>query len=155
MRKLAAVLFCFGLCGGLTGCGWFSRNFFSIEGEPVVPPEVGKTENVPSVSESALEGGSVVLPSVAGVEIVWQVPTEPVDSYLIDYGEDPNNLTHHLEIGVEHLTRFDHPSQGPVFRYRVAGVDKNKDLYVVMRAKNKFGISDPSAPIRVPAEGGQ
>ena len=84
------------------------------------------------------------------LEILWQVPTgEPVDSYQLDYGTTQSELSRHIVIPVSSLEKFDHPTYGPVFRYYLRAVPKDKDVYVTLRAENQHGVSDSSGSVQV------
>ena len=101
------------------------------------------------ISVSA-EGG---VAQVGGVEILWQVPLKPVEIYHLNYGFSADRLDRELTIPIDKLEKFDDPAHGPVFRYRLAGVPADRDVFVTMRAENHMGISEPSEVIRVSARG--
>ena len=113
------------------------------------------THESATVETAAAETTSVSkvggLTEVSGVEVVWQVPLKPVEVYHLNYGFDSANLNQELTIPVDKLEKIDHPSYGPVFKYRLKGVPNNRDVFVTLRAENRIGLSDPSPVIKVAA----
>ena len=83
----------------------------------------------------------------SSVEILWQVPGEPIEKYHIDYGNDPANLDKHLEIPVSELEKVDDPTHGPLFRYVLTGTELGKSIYFTVQAENQYGLS-PKSPVQ-------
>ena len=85
-----------------------------------------------------------------GIEIMWQIPTEPVEAYHIYLLSGPVDLkdeSKHFRVLVSSLKKEDDPTYGPVYKYQVpANLTVNT---IQIRAENRFGISDPSEPIVV------
>ena len=154
----------------LSGCSFFSLSTFTAGESPkeeekaLDGAQAATDENTPSETEvvktnslgemdltkeintfdAATEG------SGGALEILWQVPTgEPVDSYQLDYGTAQSELSRHIVIPVSALEKFDHPTYGPVFRYYLRAVPKDKDVYVTLRAENQHGVSESSGSVQV------
>ena len=108
------------------------------------PQTAARRTGVPMSVSS--EGGTA---QVGGVEILWQVPMKPVEIYHLNYGFSADRLDRSLTIPIDKLEKFDDPAHGPVFRYRLAGVPSDRDVFVTMRAENHMGVSEPSEVIRV------
>lgn len=77
----------------------------------------------------------------SGVELVWEIPVEPVTKYHLYFGDTPEALTLHRTVMVSDLERLQHERFGPVFRYVVTGLSKKCGLYVSIEAENKAGKS--------------
>jgi len=78
----------------------------------------------------------------SGVEVTWEVPSDPVDGFVIRYGEDKDNLTKETTIFKSEL-REDRDSQyGPVYRYVLRDVAKVSKVYVAVAAFKGDVISD-------------
>lgn len=108
------------------------------------PPTPARRTSVPMSVSS--EGGTA---QVGGVEILWQVPMKPVEIYHLNYGFSADRLDRSLTIPIDKLEKFDDPAHGPVFRYRLAGVPADRDVFVTMRAENHMGVSEASEVMRV------
>ena len=86
---------------------------------------------------------------VQPVEILWRVPTDTVERYQILWGNDESNLDQKVVVEVRDLTKVDHPKFGPVFRYELRQVPMDQAIYLSLRAENRFGISQPTPPVRL------
>lgn len=83
------------------------------------------------------------------IEVLWRVPSDGVDTYLLDYGFEENNLDRQIRIPVGELNKIDHPKHGPVFRFELKGIPADRAIYLSLRAENKHGVSDPSRVVKV------
>ncbi len=153
----------------LSGCSFFSSNNSAFDGAQAKAGDgdqakVVEDENTPSETEvvkttalgemdltKEMNSFDATTDGNGGaLEILWQVPTgEPVDSYQLDYGTTQSELSRHIVIPVSSLEKFDHPTYGPVFRYYLRAVPKDKDVYVTLRAENQHGVSDSSGSVQV------
>ena len=108
----------------LSGCSLFSSNEV---------PDGGSLED-------ALIG-SQTQQLESGVELVWEIPVEPVTKYHLYFGDTPETLALHRTVMVSDLERLQHERFGPVFRYVVTGLAKKCGIYVSIEAENKAGKS--------------
>jgi hypothetical protein len=92
-------------------------------------------------SASQAEGSSL--------EILWQVPTEPVEAFRLSYGFSPENLEKEVRIPIASLQKLDDPAFGPVFSYQLSGITADQVVYVSLRAENQGLISPPSPTLKV------
>ena len=122
-----------------------------IEGdtaEPAVETQESVTEEVKAgKSKEELEAQREKAPLAAGrtsVELLWQVPSGPVDKYHLAYGSEPTALDSKVEIPIRELEKIDDPSHGPLFRYIVEGVTTKGKLYFTIQAENQYGKSSVS-----------
>lgn len=72
--------------------------------------------------------------SQQGIEVAWKVPSEPVDGYIIRYGETPESLPHETRVSIIEIREEQDPELGPVFRYLIRGVEGSKRLFVSIAA---------------------
>lgn len=117
------------------GCGYF----FSGEPEPAA-------EKSASSEQTTVEKVAPVSGQSTGFQILWQIPTEPVETYHLAIIDDAGNEIRKIKIAVSDLAKFDHPTFGPVYRYELRLPQRDAHFSVTLRAENHFGISDPSAP---------
>lgn len=84
------------------------------------------------------------------IEVMWQVPTEPVVAYHIYLQSgalDQVDEKKHFRVLVSKLKKEDNATYGPVYKYQVPGnLIANT---ILIRAENRFGLSEPSEPMIV------
>ena len=78
------------------------------------------------------------------IEVLWQIPAEPVRTYFLSYGTSPESMTRRIPLSVYNLEKVNHPVYGPSYRYVLRGVDPNKKIYIRLVAENVSGESEPS-----------
>lgn len=124
--------------------------------------------NVPYVSgsrtpadESSSESTTTTVPVEQGipgkkgraetnsVEIMWVVPAEPLDGYLIRYGFERDNLSYQLRVRWGDLTIQDTPSHGKVFVHLIESVPGNKTVYMTLSGIKDGELSSPTDVIEV------
>ena len=91
-------------------------------------------------------------PTITDVEVVWAVPTEPVEGYVIHYGLSKTTLTLKDRVNVERLERIEDPVRGALFRYLLKGVPTDRAIYVSVAAFEGEEESEPSEILEVPPE---
>jgi hypothetical protein len=112
---------------------------------PVAPAE-GVQEGSNELSKAAVAPETAATEQEPpSVEILWQVPVEPVDKYYIYYGSDQNNLDKKAEVPVSQLEKIDHPVHGPLYRYVLTGIASNARVFFSIQAENQYGLS-PKSP---------
>lgn len=87
-----------------------------------------------------------------GVEVLWEVPLQPVEFYHVYYGTVSGQPDGYQRVGAAELEKIDDPVYGPVYRHVLRGVSRDRDLYVTLRAENRSGISETSQQIRIAAQ---
>jgi len=80
--------------------------------------------------------------SAAGIEVTWEVPSEPVDGFVIRYGEDRAQLAKETTILISELREERDPQYGPVYRYTIRDISSDTPLYVSVAAFKGDVISD-------------
>jgi hypothetical protein len=80
--------------------------------------------------------------TLEGTEITWESPSEPVDGFVIRYGEDPKRLDKEVKLSASDLKEEQDPEFGRVFRYVIRNVSLVKPLYVSIAAFKGDRLSD-------------
>jgi hypothetical protein len=88
-----------------------------------------------------------VVEQAKNIELLWHLPTEPVDAYHVIMLDQSGKEVRKYRVPVQKLQKLDHPTHGPVYRYLLPGVGDSNS--VVIRAENRFGLSEPSEPLVV------
>ena len=92
------------------------------------------------------DNGSITSPVLeqteSGVEVTWEVPSDPVDGFVIRYGEDKGNLTKEATIFKSELREERDSQYGPVYRYVLRDVAKEGKIYVAVAAFKGDVISE-------------
>lgn len=70
----------------------------------------------------------------SGIEVTWEVPSDPVDGFVIRYGEDKDNLTKEATIFKSDLREERDSQYGPIYRYVLRDVAKSGKVYVAVAA---------------------
>ena len=79
---------------------------------------------------------------VDGLSLAWEVPSEPIDGFVIRYGTDPDSMNTELTVSTSELRRDDDPVYGPVYRYVIEDVPPGKPLFVSIAARRGDLISE-------------
>lgn len=101
-------------------------------------------------AESKADGTSsipVIEKKEAGIEVTWEVPSEPVDGFVIRYGEDSTNLSKEATIFRSELREERDSQYGPVYRYILRDIPESGRVYVSVAAFKGDVISDFSDAI--------
>ncbi len=136
MRKLSLSLF---LALTLNACALFGSNDSQDISRTTSKPEEGLSE----VEEAPLPASSTsTRKMVEGTEITWESPSEPVDGFVIRYGEDAKRLDKEVKLSASDLKEEQDPEFGKVFRYVIRNVSPVKPLYVSIAAFKGDRLSD-------------
>ena len=66
------------------------------------------------------------------VEIIWAIPKEPVDAYVIKYGYSKESLDHQTTLNVKDIEKYEDKHHGYVYRYFVQDVPDKDKIFVSM-----------------------
>lgn len=86
-------------------------------------------------------------PRKASIELVWRVPEQSVQHYVLSYGSSPEQMFHRVIIPLERLNTSKHPNFGQVYSYVLHGIDMHSALYFTLQAGNSTGLST-EAPVQ-------
>ena len=77
-----------------------------------------------------------------GVEVTWEVPSEPTDGFVIRYGEDKTRLLKEVIVARSELREESDPQFGPVYRYTIRDVSHDRSIFVSIAAFRGDTVSD-------------
>lgn len=87
-----------------------------------------------------------------GIEVTWEMPSEPVDGFIIRYGSSPNSLSKEVTISARDIKEERDPEFGPVYRYLIRDVENAQKLFVSIAAVKGQSISNFSDVLEAQAE---
>ncbi|MBX7143760.1 MAG: hypothetical protein K1X79_04865 [Oligoflexia bacterium] len=68
------------------------------------------------------------------VELLWEIPKDAVDGYIIRYGLDREKLDHVKRVPASALERFEDSKLGFVYRYVLSDVPEKSSVFVSLSA---------------------
>jgi hypothetical protein len=129
MKTLLSLLLSTALLVQLTGCA-------SLFGS-------SKSDSTSTADERRQAANPVVLEKKStGVEVTWEVPSDPVDGFVIRYGQDRAQLSKEVTILLSELRAERDSHYGPVYRYVIQDVASEDPIYVSVAAFKGETISD-------------
>ena len=117
---------------------------------------VSPSKSDPSVATSVNSGTTVEIDALKprstsndntapnAVELLWQIPTQPVDGFVIKLGYSRDHLDKELRVTTSALERFEDPKHGYVYRYVLSDIPRTHPLYVTIAARRGDAVSAPS-----------
>jgi hypothetical protein len=87
-----------------------------------------------------------------GIEVTWEMPSEPVDGFIIRYGSSPSSLSKEVTISARDIKEERDPEFGPVYRYLIRDVENAQKLFVSIAAVKGQSISNFSDVLEAQAE---
>lgn len=139
----------------LTSCSFLERNtigLFASESasERALEPSVPIPPEVHPETPASISIEQVSPPSATGtgnIELVWLVPTQGAETFIIQYGLKPDNLDHHIDLGSEQIERYEDDLGRPVYRYVVQDIPSDKTVYVAIAAR-RGDVQTPLSEVR-------
>lgn len=118
------------------------------DGEPdaLATPDPG-TARVEIISGDELKAAS----TLSDIEILWQIPQEAVDGFVINYGFERSALNHNARVATAELQKYQDPKHGQVYRFVLANVPIDQALYVSIAAYSDDKVSRASDVFEVKA----
>ena len=86
--------------------------------------------------------------------MTWEMPSEPVDGFIIRYGSSPSSLSKEVTISARDIKEERDPEFGPVYRYLIRDVENAQKLFVSIAAVKGQSISNFSDVLEAQAEYG-
>jgi hypothetical protein len=83
-----------------------------------------------------------------GLEVTWQVPSEPVDGFIIRYGASRTSLTNEKKLATSEVLREEDLEYGPVYRFTIPDIQDDSPVYVSVAAFKGDRLSDFSEVIQ-------
>lgn len=134
----------------LTACSFVERNTLGLFSDP--QPSAFESE-APGQNSAHAPSNSVATQTAEtltpkGVEIIWAIPSEPVEGYIIRYGLSRDSLSQEKKIEVAKLERFEDPQFGYVYRTTIDEAPQ-QNMFVSLVAYNGTKLSAPSPVFEV------
>ena len=133
------------LLAALSACSFVERNTGSLFSSP--EGEKGAALATPITSQTTatvpIEGAPAEKPRYSNVEVVWAVPPEPVDGFVIHYGLSADNLESQIRVSSGSLNKDQDKQHGEVYRYIVRDVAADKPVFVAIAAY----VGDRTSPL--------
>ena len=159
-RALGSVFTSLLLCISVSSCSFLERNtiglfsadstqagFSSPEQRPVPAEEPAALSQVTVKAQAPAD----TKPPAPGtrVEIIWAIPKDPVDGFIVRYGFSKSDLKFEEQIASAKLDRFDDPKYGFVYRHVLKDVPVNSSVFVSLIAYTGTEKSAPSPVFEV------
>lgn len=140
----------------LSGCSFVERNtigLFSSESETAeLPPastvvmrdQTTQKPEAKNPSKVPVEGKIEKPIDRDIIEVLWKIPEERPDGFVLRYGFERNALSFTVELQESEVEKFDHPKFGYVYRYEIDNYPPNKSVFVALQTKIGTKLSDPS-----------
>lgn len=126
-------------------------SFFSTESEqPPTPPTLEASVEAPAAPEVGAEVSNAAPPKNY-IEILWAIPEEKVDAYLIRYGYARDRLEFERKLDVTRVETVEDSAHGFVYRHLLEDIAPNKKLYVSLISVRGDKQSEPSQVLEVEA----
>jgi hypothetical protein len=87
-----------------------------------------------------------------GIEVTWEIPSEPVDGFIIRYGSSPSSLSKEVTLSSRDIKEERDPEFGPVYRYLIRDVENAQKLFVSIAAVKGQIVSNFSEVLVAQAE---
>lgn len=140
----------------LTSCSLFQGGFTDSADQvgEKSPQDTHKTETQPpTTSRVGIEDLKKKKEStLSDIEIVWQIPREIVEGFIIRFGYDKNDLNQQVRIEAKDLEKFEDPQHGFVYRYVIGDIPLGQVVYLSIAAFTGEKISKPTDIFEVAAE---
>ena len=83
------------------------------------------------------------------IEILWKIPHEAVDGYIINYGYNEDELELQKTIDTKDLEKFNDPERGLLFKLVLEDIPADKKIYLTVSAFTEDVVSEASEIITV------
>ncbi len=125
----------------LSSCGLLGRP--DAKQEPGAPGAVEQSKTETQVAIEELERKQ--FEKTADIEVLWQIPEQPVDGFVIRYGYERDQLDRIVEVPADLLEKIEDPAQGIAYRYLLHDIPTEKRVYLTVSAYKDKLESEPSA----------
>lgn len=107
-----------------------------------------------SPSRVAIESGDDPTASDE-LEVLWKIPAEPVDAFVLRYGFSREALTEEVVLKVGELEKADDPDFGFVYRHILKNVPPSKRVFVSLASQSGGATTEFSDVFEVEASAGE
>ena len=138
----------------LLGCAFLERNTLGLFEDPPPPARTVAARNarrpIRNKPESvSLQQMAAPQKQSAGIELLWSMPSEPVEGFIISFGDNPADLSQQQRVTMAELDKFEDPQHGFVCRYVLSNNRSDGSTFVSVRAFSGDQVSQPSAILEV------
>jgi hypothetical protein len=148
------------LLTSFTGCEFLHRNTIGLFSSSPPVAEAGESSfssNQMQESPEATETTRVDIEELeqqkpggnSQIEIVWEIPKEPVDGFLIHYGFEKGHLEKIVRLQSSEIEKYEDPRYGFVYRHKLTDVPPNQTVFVAMATFQGDVTSDLSEVFEV------
>ncbi|HMO01591.1 MAG TPA: hypothetical protein PKD37_05545 [Oligoflexia bacterium] len=85
----------------------------------------------------------------APVEVIWKVPIEPVDGFIIRYGFDRNTVEGEVKLRVSEIEMVRQPPHGFVYRYVLQNLPVNERIFITISSYRGDRVSRISSTFEI------
>lgn len=107
----------------------------------------GSNKKISQTDSAAGIHAPLVEKTKSGIEVTWEVPSDPIDGFVLRYGEDRANLSKEATIFRSELREERDAQYGPVYRYILSDIPSSGMIYVSVAAFKGDAVSDFSEPV--------
>ncbi len=142
----------------LTSCSFVERNtvgLFRNEDSqtgfmsPAVAPAKADPQTVTVEVRPSIKNVEPPAAPNTRVEIVWEIPKDSVDGFVIRYGFSRTDLRYSERVQSAELDRMEDPKFGFVYRYVLKNMPPEKTVFVTLAAFTGALESEPSSVFEV------
>jgi len=124
----------------ISGCGWLRWSSAS------------STKRAETVVKRPGRVTPPVQKATSDVEVLWEIPTAPVDGFIISYGYGEEEISHRVKVKATELNRYEDHRYGFVYRFILRDIPTDRSLKVVISSFSGDKVSEASKVIVVPSE---
>ncbi len=155
-RSLSAALLAV-LSTGVAGCSYIPAIPYLNENPTTQPAEVAAANVPPSRPSEAVATTSVPVHGIdatlasSDVEILWEVPEDTVDGFVVRYGTSRNQMTNEVKLTAAQLELRTDAERGNIYRHVLRDIPADREIFVDIAAFRGAEVSPPSRVFEVPA----
>ncbi|MCB0328584.1 MAG: hypothetical protein KDD70_02940 [Bdellovibrionales bacterium] len=86
------------------------------------------------------------------VEVLWKIPEEPVEGFVLKYGFDRQSLSEEIALGLNQIEKYDDPEFGFVYRYVLKNIPPSQKVFVRLATRTDGKLTPFSEVFEVAAE---
>ena len=89
---------------------------------------------------------------LSNIELVWKIPEQEVEGFIIEYGKDKDSLSVKEKILLQDIEKYQDKKHGLVYRHFLKEIPSGETIFVKIRAYLGEVISESSEIIEVRAK---
>ncbi len=137
------------------GCSFIERNtigLFSSERPKTFAEKNAQHPIKTSAGHVSIEPMATPVPTespYSKVELIWAVPPQSVEAFVIYYGTDAATLDQQVKVVVTDLDKYEDPEKGQVFRYVLDNLPKKQSVFFSVAPVSGETVSERSPVVEV------